>query len=140
MDFSLLLPLFLLVLFIPILLSGRKQRRQLQEMQEMQRALEEGDVVVTTSGLRGVVTDASFEETVDLEIADGVVTTWVRAAVREKVAVDDAALVDDAPAAAGSSTANGSTAATGSTGSSAATTTEGTVDATPSLTKDDPKA
>lgn len=140
MDFSLLLPLFLLVLFIPILLSGRKQRRQLQEMQEMQRALEEGDVVVTTSGLRGVVTDASFEETVDLEIADGVVTTWVRAAVREKVAVDDAAAVDDAPAAAGSSTANGSTAATGSTGSSAATTTEGTVDATPSLIKDDPKA
>jgi preprotein translocase subunit YajC len=137
MDFSLLLPLFLLVLFIPILLSGRKQRRQLQEMQEMQRALEEGDVVVTTSGLRGVVTDASFEETVDLEIADGVVTTWVRAAVREKVAVDDAAVVDDAPAAAGSSTANGSTAATGS---SAATTTEGTVDATPSLIKDDPKA
>ena len=140
MDFSLLLPLFLLVLFIPILLSGRKQRRQLQEMQEMQRALEEGDVVVTTSGLRGVVTDASFEDTVDLEIADGVVTTWVRAAVREKVAVDDAAVVDDAPTAAGSSAANGSTAATGSTGSSAATTTEGTVDATPSLTKDDPKA
>ncbi len=108
----------------------------------MQRALEEGDVVVTTSGLRGVVTDASFEDTVDLEIADGVVTTWVRAAVREKVAVDDAALVDDAPgpggstAATGSTAANGSTAATGST----ATTTEGTVDATPSLTKDDPKA
>ncbi|CAA9393739.1 MAG: Protein translocase subunit YajC, partial [uncultured Pseudonocardia sp.] len=83
MDFSLLLPLFLLVLFIPILLSGRKQRKQLVEMQEMQRALEEGDVVVTTSGLRGIVADASFEDTVDLEIADGVVTTWVRAAVRE---------------------------------------------------------
>lgn len=137
MDFSLLLPLFLLVLFIPILLSGRKQRRQLQEMQEMQRALEEGDVVVTTSGLRGIVADASFEDTVDLEIADGVVTTWVRAAVREKVAVDDAAGVDDAPGAGGSSAANGSTAATGST---AGSTTEGTVDATPSLTKDDPKA
>jgi preprotein translocase subunit YajC len=140
MDFSLLLPLFLLVLFIPILLSGRKQRRQLQEMQDMQRALEEGDVVVTTSGLRGVVTDASFEDTVDLEIADGVVTTWVRAAVREKVAVDDATVVDDAPAAGGSSAANGSTAATGSTATTTTTTTEGTVDATPSLTKDDPKA
>ena len=140
MDFSLLLPLFLLVLFIPIFLSGRKQRKQLVEMQEMQRALEEGDVVVTTSGLRGVVTDASFEDTVDLEIADGVVTTWVRAAVREKVAVDDAAVVDDAPAAGGSSAANGSTAATGSTATTTTTTTEGTVDATPSLTKDDPKA
>ena len=122
MDFSLLLPLFLLVLFIPIFLSGRKQRKQLVEMQEMQRALEEGDVVVTTSGLRGIVTDASFEDTVDLEIADGVVTTWVRAAVREKVAVEDAVptaepvpMADPVPV-------------------------EGSTDATPSLTKDDPRA
>ncbi len=52
----------------------------------MQPALEPGDVVITTSGLRGPVIDASYEETVDLEIADGVVTTWLRAAVREKVA------------------------------------------------------
>ncbi len=93
MDFSLLLPLFLLVLFIPIFLSGRKQRKQMVEMQEMQRQLEDGDVVVTTSGLRGVVVDVSYEDTVDLEIADGVVTTWVRAAVREKVVAESA---DDA--------------------------------------------
>src|SRR3712207_6915661 len=53
------------------LFRSRKQRKQMVEMQEMQRALEEGDVVVTTSGLRGIVTDASFEDTVDLEIADG---------------------------------------------------------------------
>ena len=99
MDFSLLLPLFLLVLFIPIFLSGRKQRKQMVEMQEMQRQLEDGDVVVTTSGLRGVVVDASYEETVDLEIADGVVTTWVRAAVREKVTTDAADEAEDAPAA-----------------------------------------
>jgi preprotein translocase subunit YajC len=99
MDFSLLLPLFLLVLFIPIFLSGRKQRKQMAEMQEMQRALEDGDVVVTTSGLRGVVVDASYEDTVDLEIADGVVTTWVRAAVREKVTTDAGA---DAPTAGSS--------------------------------------
>lgn len=104
MDFSLLLPLFLLVLFIPIFLSGRKQRKQLAEMQEMQRNLEDGDVVVTTSGLRGVVVDAGYEDTVDLEIADGVVTTWVRAAVREKVTADAPAaddttteVADDAP-------------------------------------------
>lgn len=97
MDISLLLPLFLLVLFIPILLSGRKQRRQMQEMQQMQRDLAEGDVVVTTSGLRGIVVDASFEDTIDLEIADDVVTTWLRAAVREKVVAEQAdAATDDA--------------------------------------------
>lgn len=83
--FSLLFPLLILLLFIPIVLSGRRQRRQMQEMQALQAALEPGDVVMTTSGLRATVVDASYEETVDLEIADGVVTTWVRAAVREKV-------------------------------------------------------
>jgi preprotein translocase subunit YajC len=86
MDFgSLLIPLFILLLFIPILLTSRKQRRQMQEMQKLQAALEPGDVVMTTSGLRATVVDASYEDTIDLEIADGVVTTWVRAAIREKV-------------------------------------------------------
>lgn len=83
--FSLLFPLLILLLFIPIVLSGRRQRRQMQEMQALQAALEPGDVVMTTSGLRATVVDASYEETIDLEIADGVVTTWVRAAIREKV-------------------------------------------------------
>ena len=85
MDLSLLFPLLILLLFIPIFLSGRRQRRQAQEMQKLQASLEPGDVVMTTSGLRGTVVDASYEDTIDLEIADGVVTTWVRAAVREKV-------------------------------------------------------
>ena len=72
---GLLFPLLILLLFIPIFLSGRKQRRQAQEQQQLQSALEAGDVVTTTSGLRGTIVDASYEDTVDLEIADGVVTT-----------------------------------------------------------------
>jgi preprotein translocase subunit YajC len=93
---ELLFPLLILLLFIPILLSGRKQRRQMQEMQKMQAALEAGDVVMTTSGLRGTIVDASYEDTIDIEIADGVVTTWVRGAVREKVQTeaDDTATPD----------------------------------------------
>ena len=82
---GLLFPLLILLLFIPIFLSGRKQRRQAQEQQQLQSALEVGDVVTTTSGLRGTIVDASYEDTVDLEIADGVVTTWLRAAIRERV-------------------------------------------------------
>jgi len=92
---ELLFPLLILLLFIPIFLSGRKQRRQMQEMQKMQSALEAGDVVMTTSGLRGTIVDASYEDTLDIEIADGVVTTWVRGAVREKV---DLAATDETPA------------------------------------------
>jgi preprotein translocase subunit YajC len=91
---GLLFPLLILLLFIPIFLSGRKQRRQMQEQQKLQSALQIGDVVTTTSGLRGTVVDVSYEDTIDLEIADGVVTTWLRAAVRERV-LDSSA--SDAP-------------------------------------------
>jgi preprotein translocase subunit YajC len=89
MDISLLFPILILLLFIPIFLSSRKQKRAQQEMQALQASLEPGDIVSTTSGLRATVVDASYEDTVDLEIADGVVTTWVRAAVREKIASGD---------------------------------------------------
>lgn len=88
---SLLPFLIILLLFVPLFLNGRKQRRQMQETQTMQQALEDGDVVVTTSGLRATVVDASYEDTIDLEIAEGVVTTWLRAAIREKVAADEPA-------------------------------------------------
>jgi preprotein translocase subunit YajC len=96
-DPSLLFLLLILALFIPILLSSRRQRRQMQEMQNLQASLEVGDVVMTTSGLRATVVDVSYEETVDLEIADGVVTTWVRAAVREKVDPDAGADIAEKP-------------------------------------------
>lgn len=89
MDFSLLLPIIILLLFVPIFMSSRKQKRLATEMQALQASLEPGDVVSTTSGLRGTVVDASYEDTIDLEIADGVVTTWIRAAVREKITTDE---------------------------------------------------
>lgn len=87
---SLIFLLLIALLFIPIILNGRRQKKAVAQMQALQASLEVGDVVVTTSGLRGTVVDASYEDTIDLEIADGVVTTWVRAAVREKI-TDDAA-------------------------------------------------
>jgi preprotein translocase subunit YajC len=90
---GLLFPLLILLVFVPIFLSGRKQRRQMVQMQQLQASLEVGDIVTTTSGLRGTVVDASYEETVDLEIAEDVVTTWLRAAVRDKVADSSAATV-----------------------------------------------
>lgn len=136
MDFSLLLPLFLLVLFVPIFLSGRKQRKQLATMQEMQRGLEDGDIVVTTSGLRGVVVDAGYEDTVDLEIADGVVTTWVRAAVREKVTTEPAA-VDAAVDATGDTAVDSAPTAGSAVVDAPATSGASTADAAPSLTKDE---
>ena len=95
MDISLLFPILILLLFIPIFLSSRKQKRAQAEMAALQSSLEPGDIVSTTSGLRGTIVDASYEDTVDLEIADGVVTTWVRAAIREKITTDAPAHVTE---------------------------------------------
>lgn len=83
---QLFLPLLLmLVVAIPLVLGSRKQKRAMQEQQQLLSSLAEGDRVMTTSGLYGTVADASGDTTIDIEIAPGVVTTWLRQAVREKV-------------------------------------------------------
>jgi preprotein translocase subunit YajC len=83
---QLLLPLLLvLVLAVPLVMSTRKQKKQQAAQQELQGSLAPGDRVMTTSGLYGTVADASGDNTIDIEIAPGVVTTWLRLAVREKV-------------------------------------------------------
>ncbi|MEU7815738.1 preprotein translocase subunit YajC [Pseudonocardia sp. NPDC049154] len=142
MDLSLLFPILILLLFIPIFLSGRKQKRQMAETQAMQNALAEGDVVTTTSGLRGTVVDASYEDTIDLEIADGVVTTWLRAAVRDKVAQDDHAEIADAadetPAATGAAT-TGELPASGATSANGTPSANGAVSDTPADSTADEK-
>ena len=89
MDISLLLPIIVLLMFIPLFLSSRKQKRAQAAMQELQIVTGAGRRREHHLGLRGTVVDASYEDTIDLEIADGVVTTWVRAAIRERIATRD---------------------------------------------------
>ncbi|EHK81140.1 preprotein translocase subunit YajC [Saccharomonospora azurea] len=93
---GLILPLLLmLVVALPLILSTRKQKKLMAEQQEMQSSLTEGDRVMTTSGLYATVADASDDTTIDLEIAEGVVTTWLRQAVRERIVADtDEDIVD----------------------------------------------
>nr|WP_028849219.1 preprotein translocase subunit YajC [Thermocrispum municipale] len=93
---EILLPMFLALLVLMIF-SVRKQKKMMAAQQELQDSLKPGDRVMTTSGLYGTVADASDDTTIDVEIADGVVTTWLRQAIREKVGPvieDDAELTD----------------------------------------------
>ncbi|RSM71884.1 preprotein translocase subunit YajC [Kibdelosporangium aridum] len=84
-----MLPFLLIaVLIVPMVLMSRKQKRAMQQQQELQNSIEVGDKVMTTSGLYGYVANTSDDATVDIEIADGIVTTWLRAAIREKVSDD----------------------------------------------------
>jgi preprotein translocase subunit YajC len=62
----------------------RKQKRTAAETQNMQKSLTTGTRVMTTSGLHGTIT-AVADDTIELEIAPGMRTTWVRAAVRQVV-------------------------------------------------------
>lgn len=81
---ELILPL-LLVLFAGFMfMTARRQRRQVVQMQQMQSSLVPGDRVMTTSGLYGMIVDTD-DDTVEIEVAPGVHTTWIRQAVREKV-------------------------------------------------------
>jgi preprotein translocase subunit YajC len=86
---SLILPLLIVLLAVPLFLQARKQKRAVAEQQQLQNSIAPGDKVMTTSGVFGTVV-ATKDDTIDLELAPGMTTTWVRAAVREKVNTDNA--------------------------------------------------
>jgi preprotein translocase subunit YajC len=82
---QMLLPILMFGLLGAMMFFGmRKQKRQAAVAQQMQEALVPGARIMTTSGLHGTIT-AVADDTIELELAPGVRTTWVRAAVREVV-------------------------------------------------------
>lgn len=83
MDQGIFLILILLFLALPIWQIIR-QNKQIRNIREMQEQLTPGAEVITGSGLHGVVVD-STDTTVDLIIADGVVTRWEKSAVARNV-------------------------------------------------------
>ncbi|WP_062997814.1 preprotein translocase subunit YajC [Nocardia mikamii] len=119
---NLLFPLLLVVLLVPMFLGVRRQKREAQKVADMQENVKVGDQVTTTSGLYGTVVDLD-EESVDLEIAEDVVTTWLRAAIRDVRPTGDAADSAEADATADDEAIAGATvegAATNGTNGSAA--------------------
>jgi preprotein translocase subunit YajC len=85
-----------LVLFLPFLLimggfmyfASRRQRRAMQATIDLHESLQPGDRVHTTSGMQATVV-AIADDTVDLEIAPGVVTTWMKLAIRDQILPDE---------------------------------------------------
>jgi preprotein translocase subunit YajC len=74
-----LLALAVLLLFV---LPARQRKRMQEQQRTMQDSLSVGTPVMTTSGLHGTVAGLG-EKTIDLEIAPGVVVTFVRPAILE---------------------------------------------------------
>jgi preprotein translocase subunit YajC len=85
-----------LILFLPFLLimggfmylASRRQKRAMQATIDLHESLRPGDRVHTTSGLQATVVEIT-DDTVDLEIAPGVVTTWMKLAIRDRILPDD---------------------------------------------------
>ena len=96
-------PLVLLVLafVLLIVMPARQRKRMAAQQQQMQEALQVGTPIMTTSGIHGTVAGKT-DTTVDVEVAPGVVMTFVRQAILEvrKSAADatGSALADDATA------------------------------------------
>jgi preprotein translocase subunit YajC len=95
------LPLVAIALLFWLVLIRPAQRRQ-RALGQLQRAVDVGDEVMLTSGIYGTVR-AVDDDTMSLEVADGVTVRVVRAAVGSVVtraaeaADEEAALVPDEP-------------------------------------------
>ncbi|GAA1766747.1 preprotein translocase subunit YajC [Nonomuraea sp. AD125B] len=83
-----ILPLILLVVVFYFLLI-RPQRKRQQEAIQMQNSLTPGSRVMTTTGLFATVVAVDNEDVI-LEVAPGVETRWVKAAIGRVVAPGDA--------------------------------------------------
>ena len=74
-----LIALFAVVLFV---LPARQRKRAQAQAQALQESLAIGTPVMTTAGLHGSVAGIG-DKTIDLEIAPGVVVTFLRQAILE---------------------------------------------------------
>lgn len=84
-----------LIIFLPLLIimgafmyfASRRQKKAMQKTIDLHNSLQIGDRIHTTSGLQGTITGIS-DDNIDLEIAPGVVTTWMKLAVRDRIEAD----------------------------------------------------
>ncbi|WP_432937953.1 preprotein translocase subunit YajC [Kribbella sp. CA-253562] len=94
-GFTLLLPLILIVGMIWFM--SRTQRKQRQRQADTVAALTPGTKVVTTSGMVGIVEEVD-DEYVTLEVSDGMLVQFVKAAIGRVIPDDTADAVADEPA------------------------------------------
>ena len=102
MDLVVFLPL-LIVLGAFMFFASRRQKKAMQATINLHNSLKIGNRVHTTSGLEATIAGVT-DDTVDLEIAPGVVTTWMKLAIRDVIEadtdVDDDDDAIDAPSSA----------------------------------------
>ena len=68
--------------------ASRRQKKAMQATINLHDSLREGDRIHTTSGLQATIRGVT-DDSVDLEIAPGVVTRWMKLAVRDRIDPDE---------------------------------------------------
>jgi preprotein translocase subunit YajC len=115
MNLAIMLPL-LIAFGALIFFNSRRQKKAMQATINLHDSLQVGDRVHTTSGLLATIAGIT-DDNVDLEIAPGVITTWMKLAVRDRIEPetdddDDDDVIDAAPEASQATEITESTAAT----------------------------
>jgi preprotein translocase subunit YajC len=87
MDLVVFLPL-LIILGAFMFFASRRQKKAMQATIDLHDSLTIGDRIHTNSGLEGTIVGIA-DDSVDLEIAPGVITTWMKVAVRDRIGPDD---------------------------------------------------
>jgi preprotein translocase subunit YajC len=96
MDLLGLLPL-IIIMGAFLFFASRRQRKAMQATIDLHESLRVGDRVHTTSGLQATITGIT-DDTVDLEIAPGVTTRWMKLAIRDRIEPEIPEVDDAAPA------------------------------------------
>ncbi|GAA4740077.1 preprotein translocase subunit YajC [Gordonia alkaliphila] len=83
---GLFLPLMLALLVVFLFISFRNQKKRTQAMNELKAQAVPGARIQLSCGLFGTVHSDDGGESVEVEIAPGVITTWNRLAIRDVIA------------------------------------------------------
>lgn len=92
-----ILILLLLVFLVPTFLMTQREKKRANQVRAFQAQLKGGERVITVAGLHATVVQVK-EETVDLEIAPGLVTTWDRRSIIRAAEDEVLPVVEDTPA------------------------------------------
>ena len=86
MDLVIFLPL-IIIMGLFMFFASRRQKKAMQATIDLHDSLQVGDRIHTTSGMEGTIAGID-DDSIELEIAPGVITTWMKLAVRDKIGPD----------------------------------------------------
>ena len=85
-EMTFFLPL-IIILGAFMFFASRKQKKAMQAQIDLHDSLKVGDRIHTTAGIEGTIKGVT-DDNIELEIAPGVVTTWLKLAVRDRIEDD----------------------------------------------------